>query len=286
MSDYDEPISDETKVEIAAEFMKYAPPGEFNEVYNDVAKLVDNPDLLKRATSIAVGEYNVQQFTPVELDGDKCLLTSFATLENGRYFNPRSNKSFKYDHIKHVAYDVQGEAPTSHNDKLRETIQSKIDEYVKAHYPNGTSSVYATSATEVVICIEDHEFQAGNYWGGRWRSHWNVEVQGNKASVDGVLRIQVHYYEDGNVQLLSKKDCTFELNVESDEKFATELLKKILGAESDYQSAISDNYVKMSDTTFKALRRQLPMTRTKIDWQKLLGYKIGREATQQQNNNN
>ena len=70
---------------------------------------------------------NVQQFTPVELDGDKCLLTSFATLENGRYFNPRSNKSFKYDHIKHVAYDVQGEAPTSHNDKLRETIQSKVE---------------------------------------------------------------------------------------------------------------------------------------------------------------
>ena len=52
MSDYDEPISDETKVEIAAEFMKYAPPGEFNEVYNDVAKLVDNPELLKQATSL------------------------------------------------------------------------------------------------------------------------------------------------------------------------------------------------------------------------------------------
>ena len=74
-----------------------------------------------------MGEYNVQQFTPVELDGDKCLLTSFATLKNGRYFNPSSNKSFKYDHIKHVAYDVQGEAFTSHNDKLRETIQSKVE---------------------------------------------------------------------------------------------------------------------------------------------------------------
>ena len=82
MSDYEEPIDDETKVSIAAEFMKYAPPGEFNEVYNDVAKLIANDELLRQATSEvrttfittsilillqAVGEYNIQQFTPVEL---------------------------------------------------------------------------------------------------------------------------------------------------------------------------------------------------------------------------
>lgn len=283
MSDYDEPIDDETKVEIAAEFLKYAPPGEFNEVYNDVTKLVNDPELMKQATSQAVGEYNVQQFTPVDLDGEKCLLTSFAHLDNGRYYNPRSNKSFRYDHIKHEAYDVQTEAIHSNNDNLRIAVQTKVDDYVKAHYPNGTSSVYSTSANEIVICIEDHEFQAGNYWGGRWRSHWSIDINGSKAQVEGVLRIQVHYYEDGNVQLLSKKDCSLEMSVESDDKFAAELVKSILNSENEYQSAISDNYVKMSDTTFKALRRQLPMTRTKIDWQKLLGYKIGREATQQQN---
>jgi len=285
MSDYEESIDDETKVSIAAEFMRYAPPGEFNEVYNDVAALVDDETILKKAAAEAVPQYNIDQFLPVALPNSKesCLLTPHAALPDGRYLDPKTKQSFSYNHMTHEASQFDAEQTDSRSEPIRSAIEAQIEEYVKAHYPNGSTSVYGSTTengTEITVCIEDHEFQSRNHWGGRWRSLWKIEIQGSRATIEGLLRIQVHYYEDGNVQLLSKKDCEHEMSVESDSKFATELTKFVKNAENEYQAAISDNYVKMSDTTFKALRRQLPMTRTKIDWQKLLGYKIGKEATQ------
>jgi len=173
MAAEDEPISDSEKVRIASDFILHSPPGEFNEVFNDVRVLLSNDSLLKEGASGAFVQYNKDQLTPGRLEGAQycALITEMET--------------------------------------TRAIIEAEVTAYTLNHYKHGICSVYSIVNDEgkaIVICIEDHQFQPKNFWNGRWRSVWTVQLENNSADVTGLLKVQVHYYEDGNVQLVSSKE--------------------------------------------------------------------------------
>lgn len=274
MSNEADTISNQEKVRIASDFILHSPPGEFNEVFNDVRVLLSNDTLLKEGASGAFAQYNKDQLTPARIEGAQycCLITDYNDLGGGRFADPRTKKSFRYDHLRKEASEFQDWSPNTSLEPLRFAIENEATSYTLNHYRHGICSAFSVddeNGKAVVLCIEDHQFQPKNFWNGRWRSVWTVREDGGQAEITGILKVQVHYYEDGNVQLVSSKEVKETISKSSDEQLAKDLVAMMEKSETDYQSAISENYQTMSDTTFKALRRQLPVTRTKIDWNKI-----------------
>lgn len=99
------------------------------------------------------------------------------------------------------------------------------------------------------------------------------------VKLSGSCKIHIHYYEDGNVQLNTDFQKALTMNAgATPQATATELFKVIQKAEAEFQAALDKSYETMNENTFKALRRILPITRTKIDWEKIHKYKLGVEA--------
>lgn len=69
MADFGDPISDKQKVAIASDFILHAPPGEFNEVFNDVRILLNDDDLLKEGASGHLPSITKTSLLPVRSKG-------------------------------------------------------------------------------------------------------------------------------------------------------------------------------------------------------------------------
>jgi capping protein (actin filament) muscle Z-line, alpha len=273
------------KVRIVSNFILHSPPGEFNEVFNDVRTLLQDDELLKEEGSGAAAQYNKEQFIPTKIDGseEQVLITEHGDVGGGRFSDPRTKQSFRYDHLRKEASDLKPGKTDKAAETWRAPFETAFTTYVKNYFSKGVTSVYGSSAPDgtvtLITCTESHQFNAKNFWNGRWRSQWSVSFQPSQksAEVSGILKVQVHYYEEGNVQLVTSKEVKETLAITSPDDTAKAFCHLVQTAETDYQTAITENYQTMSSTTFKALRRALPITKAKIDWGKIAGFGIGKE---------
>merc|ERR1712106_707651 len=198
-------ISDSDKVKIVSDFITNAPPGEFNEVFNDVRQIVNNDDLIRGGCGPAFAKYNKDAFIPVEIPGvdKKALVTQTGELGPNSFYDPRSGMSFDFDHLRKEASNP---APANQPDSdARRDAEKAVDEYVAAHFPAGVSSTYLADG-HIVICIEDHKYSPRNFWNGRWASEYRIPENGGELT--GTIKCKVHFYEAGNVQLHGVKDIS------------------------------------------------------------------------------
>ncbi|KAF9159864.1 F-actin-capping protein [Actinomortierella ambigua] len=268
----------EEKIKIASHFLRAAPP--------DVRVLVNDDNLLQEHIMGALEEYNVEQLATIKVPGieHEVIISKFGQIDNDHFIDPKSSKVFKLDHLRQVATDVEDHTPDESMEELRKAVESAVDDYTTNYYAEGLGAVYASSSEgKVTVAIVHNKYSPSNFWNGRWRSVWTLEPESGKVS--GLLKAHVHYYEDGNVQLETNKEIEETLAakyVGGDHPLterAAAFVKLIHAAETGYQKALNESYHDLAESTFKSLRRALPYTRQKIDWNKILTYRIGAELS-------
>ena len=55
---------------------------------------------------------------------------------------------------------------------------------------------------------------------------------------------------------------------------ASDVMRQIAQIERKYQEELNRGFTNLSEGSFKSLRRQLPVTRQKVEWEKVGGYRV------------
>lgn len=112
-------------------------------------------------------------------------MTPFNDIGGGRYVDDASKKSFKYDHLRKEASDIQPTAaesgaieswraalqkvfvkkiPAVVSTKVYVQFFKELDAYIDDHYSkSGVGCVFVRHGN-VTLCIESHQFQPKNFW--------------------------------------------------------------------------------------------------------------------------
>ncbi|MCJ1329076.1 F-actin-capping protein subunit alpha [Thelotrema lepadinum] len=257
-----------------AEFIKGTPPGELEIVIADIEWITHEEKYLLEDAKPALVSYNEEQLTTVKLPGgsQKVLVTSYNSLGGGRYYDIESSSSFEYDHSNQKASSVKSYSLDSQHIDLIKSLLKALAAHVTEHYPSATYSVFPTdSDSTLAIVLVANKYSPKNFWNGRWR---NVYLYKPSDSLTGTIKVDVHYYEDGNVRMTTNKGVSPSI---SSSASASDIVRQMALAEKSYQEELNRGFDTLSEGAYKNLRRQLPVTRQKVDWDKISGYRLGQD---------
>ncbi|XP_050223664.1 F-actin-capping protein subunit alpha [Mercurialis annua] len=287
-------VSDEQKKEIAKWFLLNSPAGEIQFLAKDLRSVLNDERIFNEAADEAFPLYNKSHMICLEFpdrSGD-VMITDYNEVSKNEYLDPRTAQVAIVNHVKQVCTvgrpASDEELPSAYIEEFRCALDAEVLKYVGEAYPKGVCSVYCVNGKDVeepgsnfelavVICAVRHSPQ--NFCNGSWRSVWNIEFKDDvqMLAIRGKIEVGAHYFEEGNVQLDAKHDCKDETIFQALDDCAFSIANIIRHHETEYLSSLEASYSNLPDTTFKDLRRKLPVTRTLFPWHNTLQFSLTRD---------
>lgn len=254
---------------IITDIIADCPPGEIKEVYNDLIAIAGENS--KETILDVIEQYNIRNKLPVDVEGHSIIISEY-NKDGSNFIDPINGLSFTVDHLNQKSENVQ-----TNELKLNETQQKIINnlkDYTSKDFPGKvTYAIYElpNETDKYAIIIVSTRDNSSNFWNGHWKSEYIFDA--SSKSLTGKINIQVHYYEDGNVNFKSTKEI--------DEEGVTDVVKVISEFENSFERELDTSFTNLNEKQFKNLRRRLPITRSKVNWGKAIGtYRLGRDAAE------
>lgn len=268
--EFDE-ISNEEKLQIAQHFVLSSPPGQFHEVLADVRKLLPDGLLGDPLAAGMARAYNTKNCKVVDSPtGAKVVINNAAEVDPTHYFDSKSGNIFALDHL--TLKSTEDSTIENNQDKSKEeerlALQSELDNYMAGRFiPESCAAGAFCRDGSITISVAGERPNLRNFWSGKWLSNWVVSLSPGEATVTGSIKVHAHYFEDGNVQLQTAKEIGKVVLPYTDASdLATQVVAHIETSETDLQKGLEEMYGNMNEETFRAMRRIMPVKRTKMEW--------------------
>uniref|UniRef100_H0W7H2 F-actin-capping protein subunit alpha n=1 Tax=Cavia porcellus TaxID=10141 RepID=H0W7H2_CAVPO len=232
-------LSRKEKERVIHRLLIQAPPGEFVNAFDDLCLLIRDEKLMHHQGECAGHQHCQKYCVPLCIDGNQVLLSHHNVMGDYRFFDHQSKLSFKFDLLQNQLKDIK-----SHGIIRNET------EYLRAVITN---------------------YETGECWNGLWKSKWIFQVNPFLTLVTGRIFVQAHFFRCVNLHIEISKDVKESLEVVNQAQLALSFARLVEEQENKFQTAVLEELQELSSEVLKKiLRRDLPVTRTLIDWQRIL----------------
>ena len=286
-------VSAQERLQLASDLILDAPLGELKEVIADVQALVGGEAVLAERLPAITRRFNHEKLAVAEGEAAKVVLCEQGELGDGLYFDAASARCVRVNHVDARILSAEGLEEKQRDAKVedyRAQTQEAVGKYVSEAISRGCCAVHGVMANgtiQISVSVSGCKLNTRNFWTGSWSSQWAIDVAEGGASGQGTLKgsiaARVHYFEDGNVHLTASRDFSDNLTWTDAASFAVAVAKAISTAELDYVGYLQGQYASLPnsvpDVAFKSLRRKMPITQQRFQWDKVAAYSLARELT-------
>ena len=147
-------------------------------------------------------------------------------MDTNSFLNPETKQVCAVDPVtQKIVSEKAGDGLASGEvEEYRAALSDQLKQYMKAFYEDGSSNptsvsrgtgaVYASPTGQLAIVISYKNLNFGNFWTGGWQSEWTFSVEKTGTTkLEGRIRLNAHFFEDGNVQLNSNFTENAEVDI-------------------------------------------------------------------------